>query len=209
MNSEEKNIAPETGAPEEQKTEKKKPDPEKLFPKRLEKVSSFYLFLVVMCTAALGIAVYFAIERDLLIAAVIAVVSVFFYARFAGYTLDDQLGLSYKTASGSMQITRCRARYGDVFYIPAKLFWYDVEAIADNAFFSPKGKNSELHTVYIPKSIKHIGRDVFESCESLSTICFEGTEAEWEKVTKETDLSALETVFCATIPSIQKAKKKK
>ena len=56
MNSEEKNIVSETDTPEEQKTEKKKPDPEKLFPKRLEKVSSFYLFLVIMCTAALGIA---------------------------------------------------------------------------------------------------------------------------------------------------------
>ncbi len=206
MNSEEKNIAAETEAAAEQKPEKKKLDSEKLFPKRMEKVQSFYLLLVIMCTVGLGVAIFCAVTQDLTWAAVIAAVSIFFYVRFAGYTLDDQLGLSYKTASGSMTITRCRARYGDIFYIPSRLLWYDVETISDRAFFSPKAKNGELHTIYIPKSIKHIGKDVFSSCESLSTVCFEGNQEEWEKVTKETDLSGFEMVFCATFPTTTKKK---
>ncbi len=206
MNSEEKNIAAETDAATEQKTEKKKLDSEKLFPKRMAKVQSFYLLFGIMYTAALGIAVYFAVSSDLKWAAVIAAVTVFFYVRFTDYTLDEQLGISYKTASGSLTVTRCRARYGDIFYIPSRLLWYDVETISDRAFFSPKAKNAELHTIYIPKSIKHIGKDVFSSCESLSTVCFEGSRAEWEKVTKETDFSGFNMVFCAPFPTITKKK---
>ena len=206
MNSEEKNIAAETDAATEQKTEKKKLDSEKLFPKRMEKVQSFYLLLVIMCTIGLGVAIFCAVTQDLMWAAVIAAVSIFFYVRFTGYTLDEQLGVSYKTASGSLTVTRCRARYGDIFYIPSRLLWYDVEAVSDKAFFSPKAKNAELHTIYIPKSIKHIGKDVFSSCESLTTVCFEGSRAEWEKVTKETDFSGFKMEFCAPFPTITKKK---
>ena len=209
MDSEEKNIVAEvTDTAEEEKSEKKKLDSEKLFPKRMEKMQSFYLFLVIMCTAALGIAVYFAVSRDLKWAAVIAAATVFFYVRFTGYTLDEQLGISYKTASGSLTVTRCRARYGDIFYIPSRLLWYDVESISDKAFFSPKAKNGELHTVYIPKSIKKIGKDIFVSCESLTTVCFEGTEKEWEMINKETDFSEYQMVFCAVFPKEETKKKK-
>ena len=176
-----------------QKEEKK--DAEKLYPVRLSKFKSFYLLLVIICAIGLGAAVYIAVAIDLLKGALIAAASIFIYLRFGRSMLDDSLGMYYKTNCGVLSVTRCRARYGDIFYIPARLMWYDVTELCDRAFFSALGKNREMHTVYIPKSITHIGKDVFASCDSLVRICYEGSREDFEKIEIETDLFVYELNF--------------
>lgn len=207
MNPEEKNtgtVAAESEATTE-KTDKPKKDPAKLYPARLSKFSSFYLCLVILASAGLLIAIYAAVAHELWWGALIAAVSVICYVRFTESEMRDKLGLTYKTGVATLSITSCRPKYGDVLYIPAKLLWYDVEEICDNAF-KPK-RNAELVEVYLPKSLKRIGKDVFCSCESLAAIRFEGTEAEWEAIDKETDLSCYEITFEAKYPEVKKSKK--
>lgn len=201
MNPEENKIvdiekSESTGAsvPEEEK----KKYAQKLYPVRLSKFKTFYLLLVIICATALGAAIYIAVAVDLLKGALIAAAAIFIYVRFGSSTLDERLGIRYKTNCGVLSVTRCRARYGDIFYIPARLMWYDVTELCDKAFFSTLNKNGKMHTVYIPKSITHIGKDVFASCDSLTCICYEGGKEDFEKIEIETDISTYKLVFEAS-----------
>lgn len=45
----------------------------------------------------------------------------------------------------------------------------------------------KLETVSIPKSIKHIGMNAFGNCASLKKIYYNGSEKDWDSVTKEDD----------------------
>ena len=193
MNTEE-NKAVDIEQTENAATTEKK-DAEKLYPKRLSKFKSFYLLLVIISAVGLGAAIYVAVAIDLLKGALIAALAIFIYVRFGRSTLDDRLGIYYKTHNGVLSVTRCRARYGDIFYIPSRLVWYDVTELCDRAFFSALGKNREMHTVYLPKSITRIGKDIFESCDSLTRICYEGSREDFEKIESQTDISAYELVF--------------
>ena len=177
-----------------------KKDPRELYLSRLNKFRIFYLLLVILSAAGLGAAIVVAVMLDLFYGALLAIVSVLAYVRFTQSELDDKLGLYRKTEAGALFITRARARYGDELYIPSRLLWYDVEGISDGAFFSPKAKNASLKAVYIPKSIKYIGKDVFASCASLEEIFFEGTEDEWNKIVKESSFDGLKINFEADYP---------
>ena len=181
--------------------EVKKPSPEEIYPKRLKKFADLYLLVVIISSLGLAAAITVAVMLDLLWGAVIALASLFIYTRFTASELRDRLGISYKTSAGSLEITKVKVRYGDVFFIPSRLVWYDVERIADGAFFSPSGKNAELRAVYLPRSIKHIGKDVFASCNSLCEVHFEGSASEWEKIEKLTSFDELEVSFDAAYPT--------
>ena len=82
---------------------------------------------------------------------------------------------------------------------------FDVTRIEDKAFLSKH--NAELRCVFLPKTLLSIGKDVFEGCQSLEAIFFEGTEEEWERIEKETDLSSLRITFEAKYPPVVKKKK--
>jgi hypothetical protein len=161
--------------------------------------------LVILAIAGIGIAIATAIISDLLLGAAIAFVTVFCYVRFCASEMRDKLGLSYKTDTASLTVTSCRPKYGDVLYVPAKLLWYDVEAIADEAFKAKK--NSELREVYFPASLKKIGKNIFVNCPNLEAVRFEGTKEEWEALEKETDFENITITFCAVYPSLPSKKK--
>ena len=178
----------------------KKKDPEKLFPIRLSKFNSFYLLVVLASVVALGVGIFVAVTNDLLWGTVIFFAAIAIYVYFTSSELHDKLGIWYKTDAGKLFVTKCRAKYGDVFYIPRRLLWYDVEVICDEAFLSPANKNASLHSVFLPKTVKKIGKNVFASCSSLCKICFEGTEEEWNAVENETSLDGIEVIFGASYP---------
>ena len=178
----------------------KKKDPEKLFPIRLSKFNTFYLLVVLAAVIALGVGIFVAVTNDLLWGSIIFFAAIAIYVYFTSSELHDKLGIWYKTDAGKLFVTKCRAKYGDVFYIPRRLLWYDVEEICDGAFFSPAGRNSALHSVFLPKTVKKIGKNVFDSCTSLCKICFEGTEEEWNAIENETSLEAIEVIFGAVYP---------
>ena len=188
----------------QESTPKKKKDPEKLFPKRLEKFNGFYLLVVLASIVSLGVGIFVAVTSDLLWGVAIFFAAIFIYVYFTSSELHEKLGIWYKTDAGSLFVTKCRARYGDIFYIPARLLWYDVEEICDNAFFSPANKNAELRAIYLPKTLKRIGKNAFASCAALSEIHFEGTKEEFGKIENGTSLDGLEIIFGASYPKQKK-----
>ena len=121
--------------------------------------------------------------------------------------ISSLLGIEYKTYEKGMKLTKCRARYGDVFWVPARLMFFDVVKIENKAFCNDH--NAELRCVFLPKSLQAIGKDVFEGCDALEDIFFEGSCEEWEKIEKLTDLSSLRITFDAKYPAIKKKSKKK
>ena len=183
---------------------KKKKDPEKLFPIRLSKFNSFYLLVVLAAAVSLAVGIFVAVTSDLFWGIAIFFAGIFIYVYFTSSELHEKLGLWYKTDAGTLYITKCRARYGDVFYVPSRLLWYDVEELCDEAFLSPANKNKELRAIYLPKTLKRIGKDVFASCEALTEIYFEGTEEEFQKIEKETSLEGLKVIFGASYPEKKK-----
>ena len=173
--------AEEKGSPENScNQEPQATDPFKLYPMRLEKFMSFYRTLVVAAFAGITAAVIVAIYESLLYGALIGIGSIFIYIFFASNEIFEKLGLAYKTTAGSLEIKYCRKKYGDVFFVPSKILWYDVEKIGDEAFNSVK--NEGLTEIYIPKSIKSFGKDVFCGCADLIAIRFEGSEEEWQAI---------------------------
>ena len=217
MNSEEKIVAStnedtltneakvNTDVTVEQKPQAPKKDPQKLYPIRLSKFNSFYTGLVVLAAIGFALAILTASIKDLFWGAVIALVTLFCYLRFSASELKEKLGLSYKTATGSLTVTACRPRYGDILYIPSKLLWYDVERIGDEAFRAKK--NAELREIYLPRTLKKIGKDILVGCENLEAVRFEGSQEEWEAIEKQTDFDSLELYFDAVYPCLKKNKK--
>ena len=47
--------------------------------------------------------------------------------------------------------------------------------------------NDKLVKVVLPASITYLGRDIFNICPILSELYFEGTQAQWESISKETN----------------------
>ena len=189
---------------EEKVPKKPKKDPEKLFPMRYAKYHSFYLLVVLSAIIALGVGIFVAVTDELLWGIGIFFAGIFIYVYFASSELHEKLGIWYKTDAGALAVTKCRARYGDVFYIPSRLLWYDVEELSDKAFFSPANKNKELCAIFLPKTMKRIGEDVFASCESLSVIYFEGSEEDFLKIESKTSFEGFEIVFNHSLPDKKK-----
>ena len=180
-------------------------DPFELYPVRYARVTRFYLCIVLISFIGFMGAVFAAIYKDLLWGALIGAISFFVYVVFTSNELLEKLGIAYKTSVGSLTLTYCRKRYGDVFFIPSRLLWYDVERIGDNAFRSET--NATLKEIYIPASIKSIGKDAFAACTELRAVRFEGTREEWEAISCESDLSHIELCFNAAFPLIPNKKK--
>ena len=180
-------------------------DPFKSYPERYERFKIFYLCIVVISFVGFMGAIWVAIYNDLLWGALVGAISFFIYYVLTANELIDKLGISYKTSVGSLEVNACRMRYGEVFFVPSRLLWHDVERIGDRAFCSPK--NATLREIYIPKTIKSIGKDVFSLCDSLEALRFEGSEEEWQAIENESELCGVEVTFDAVYPiSVQKKK---
>ena len=179
--------------------------PHKEYAKRMTSFEEKYI--MTLCAAGIAIAAGIALSifYEFIIGVAAVALGVVIYIKFVNSDLYTLLGFEYKTYTDGLSLTLCRARYGDVLWIPSKLIYFDVTRIEDKAFSSKH--NEELRCVFLPKSLKSVGKDIFEGCDALEDIFFEGSEAEWEKIEKETDFSSLRLTFDAKYPPVKKKKK--
>ena len=204
-----KPLAEETEKDVNSEETKKKPSlpPHKEYAKRMLSYREKYIKIVAASGAVVAASIPIALYLDLLIGIALAIFGAVFYMKFASNEMYNTLGLDYKTYTEGISITTCRARYGDVVWIPQGLAFFEVTRIEDRAFCTKH--NAELRCVFLPRSLRSIGKDVFEGCNALEDIFFEGTEEEWKNVVNETDFSAFRLTFDAKYPPITKNKKKK
>lgn len=194
----------EAAAPE-QETEKKICSEEE-YVKRICDFNSFYFYLVISIAVVIGCAIAVAILVNLWAGLAMAVIGVAVYRVFICDELLKKLGIRYSTEAGELSIVSFKAVYGEKFYIPKSLIWYPVTELRDGAFESTD--NSELRELYLPSSIKKIGKNLLGESSKNIKIFFEGSREDWELIEKETDLDGVEVIFNAEFPALPKKQKK-
>ncbi len=188
--------------------EKKAPPvpPHREYAKRVARFKKFYAQLLAIIGAVMLGALAVAIFYSLPLGIIIAVVAALLYRFFVLDEMFKQLGIKYTGIVGGISITACEERYGDVLWIPSSLIFFDVTEISDRAFTNKA--DPALRCVFIPRSVKTIGENIFENITSVTEIRYEGTQEEWKKIEKKSDFSDLSIFFEAKYPPIPKKKKK-
>ncbi|MBQ8141508.1 MAG: hypothetical protein IJ038_07435 [Clostridia bacterium] len=192
---------------QEVKEERPALPPHKEYAKRNLQFHNYYNQLLFAICVAVVLAVAVAVAYNVVIGLSIGAVAAVIYAVFVSDEAYKKLGVKYKSIAGGAAVSACRARYGEVFWLPSRIIGFDVIRIDDRAFSSPK--NEELKCVFLPSTLKEIGENIFEDCPSLCEIHFEGSEKDWERIEKKTDFSSLNLKFDAKYPPIPKKKNKK
>lgn len=180
--------------------------PHKRYIQRIKKFQKYYTQLVIIIGAIIVISVIIAVVYNLIIGVSTVIFAAILYNSWASSEMYKELGIKYKSITGGIIVTSCKARYGDIMWIPASLIRFDVIEIDDRAF--AKRNNESLTKLFLPKTLKKIGTDIFDGCDSLKEIFFEGSEEEWNNVEKNTDFSCYKVIFEAKYPPIIKKKKK-
>ena len=180
--------------------------PHKEYAKRMLEFSNFYVGFIIVIGCIMASAVALAVIYNVLLGVAVATFGAVFYVSVLSDNLSRTLGFRYVSLAGGIRLTMCRARYGEVMWVPGQLMGFDVIAIGDGAFKSPK--NGSLKKVFLPRTLKSIGKDVFSGCEELSDIYYQGSEEEFSKIESLTDLSAYRVNFDAKYPPMLKKKKK-
>ncbi len=205
------NITPESipqnGQPLTETPQAPAVPPHKEYAARMAKFRDYYIRLLWCVGAAAAIGIVLAVIYNVIVGVCVAVLAAIVYKTFTYDEMLKQVGVGYKSIAGGIKITACRARYGEVIWVPQSLIWFDITEIGDRAFESDK--NAELKKVFLPQSLKKIGSDIFSGCENVREIYFEGDARAWEEIEKETDFSACKIIFEAKYPPIPKKKKKK
>ena len=179
--------------------------PEEKFAKKREKFNSFYIQLVALCAIVAAATVAVAIIADVIVGICVAITLAIIYVYFSKDELRRSLGLVCLVSHASLRVTAVRAvrsiSLTDAF-IPARLMWYDVAEIASGALAHEK--NGELERLHLPKTITLIEKGAFDGCDTLNTLVFECSEAAFEKITVEEDLSRFTLVFDVPLPKKKK-----
>lgn len=173
----------------------------------LNRFNGFYTSLTIICISLCLISIAVAIILSLPVGVIIAVADAFLYAFLSTYRAYSLLGLRFKSIRGMIHVTCADCVFENTAFVPDRFVWAWVTHVDDCAFASDK--NESLSSVYIPRGIEHIGKDVFGMNASHVTVFFEGDEHEWERIDKETDFSSVTTVFSAPFPRLEKKNTRK
>ena len=174
----------------------------------LRYLNKAYLWIVISCATIAALGIFIAIQFVLWIGVAVAFVSALCYMIFSKLILKKFLGMSYESTSGAITITKVSAKEQAEVFIPRRIFWVNVTCLGDKAFAGEHAKN--LQAVHIPATVTEIGENVFEGCDALKAVYFEGTAEAWEQIESATSFDGLELIFCDTalyeLPKKNKAK---
>ena len=205
-NLEEKNIEAITAAePQAALPNEDTIPPHKKYIRRMKKFQKYYIQLLMIVCAIIAVSVVIAVVYNLLLGVSIAIFAAILYNSWAVSEMYKEIGIKYKSITGGIKITACKQRYGEIMWIPASLIHFDVIEIDDRAFAEKNNEN--LVKIFLPKTLKYIGENVFVSCDSLKEIFFEGNEEEWNQIEKKTDLSSYKIIFDAKYPPMPRKKR--
>lgn len=172
---------------------------------RLADFSDFYLKLVAFSGAAIAGAIAVAVLESVILGAALAFFVSSVYTYFTASELKKKLGLSADSLRGGIRVKKAVCVYGDTVYIPSRIMWSCVEELADGAFSKCESLPTEI---YLPKSIKRIGKDIFGDNENFPVIYYEGTIDEWKRIETATPFEAFEVSFDAEMPSLPPRQKR-
>lgn len=181
--------------------------PDEEYIKRTLAFRKYYNHLLYITGAIEAVAIALGVLWNVLVGASLAVLGAVIYFVYAADESYKMLGVKYSSGVGGITLTKCRAVYGDTLIIPPSLIGLDTISIGDKAF-GMSDKNKDLRIIYLPATLKTVGENIFENCDSLAELYFEGSEEKWKSIDSRTDLSAYKLFFDAKYPELPKKEKK-
>ena len=121
--------------------------------------------------------------------------------------LYAKLGIAYRSFHGGMTVTAVYGKNREIVYIPDKVIMLTVIEIGNRAFTHNSSKS--IREIHLPKTIKKIGKSAFAALPALTDVYFEGSEEEWNRISRFAPLENVTMHFGEPIPRIEKPKRQK
>ncbi len=173
----------------------------------LKSVNSSYLAIVIISAAIAAAGITVAVLWYVSAGLALAILAILFYMYATKSLLSGRLGISYKSSTGRLCISKLCTNGKQELWIPSRLLWLDVTEIS-NRVFTPEDAAS-VKILHLPKALLSIGKYAFEDCNALQHIYFEGSEQEWASIELNCDLEGIELHFLDnSIFSVPKTEKK-
>ncbi len=163
------------------------------YEKALKCANDGYLFTVILTAVLIVIGIAVAVLYRVSIGLCIGIASVLVYMGLTKNILYKTLGIYYRSGSGALTVTELYGKGRTEVFVPEKLLWMPVREIDSLAF--KHESSASIQTLHLPCSLSVIGKDILEGCDSLCTVYFEGSEAEFAEIESATDFSAYTLVF--------------
>lgn len=162
-------------------------------------ISKIYLGIVILSALAAISAIVIAVHIRVLYGLALGMAAALCYTFATSFVLKKKLGISYRSESGKLTVTKYDAKGNTQAWIPERLIWLDVTEIDDGAFAVASSGN--LREIHLPGTIIRIGADAFAQCPKLERIYFDGGAEDFGKIEIESDLSSYKIVLKACPPA--------
>ena len=175
----------------------------------LKKTAELYRNITVICAIIVAGAIAVAALWNVFVGLAMGIAAVLLYMFMSKKALEKWLGISYKSTSGELTVTKIDAKHKEEIWIPSRLIGLDVTVIEKNAFSAEGSKL--VKKLHLPATLKEIEEGAFDGCEALEELYFEGTDCEWKEIKNSEKLSSLKITFCdsSAYTFTKKAKKAK
>ncbi len=205
--------AKESKAKKEKKTAKSAPEvkktPAEQFVLALKNADISYLYILAISGLLTVGGIFFATVSRVSVGLGVCIGAVLIYMGMTRNMLKKDLGIAYRSTSGSLTVTELFANGREEIFIPSRAILLNVTEIESYAF---KHEGAEcIKAVHLPATLTCIGKDIFAGCESLTTVYFQGSREQLTAIECGTDLSPYELIFDdgATYQTPRKKKEKK
>ena len=173
----------------------------------LKTVEKGYLLAIVIAAAIAIGAIICAVHYQVLLGLLLMILAIVTYLAIVINLLYSKLGIAYRALHGGMTVTALYGKNREVVYIPDKLLMLTVTEIGTRAFTHESSKS--IKEIHLPKTLLRIGTSAFAQLPALTDVYYEGSEEEWQKLSRLAPLENVTVHFGEPIPRLEKPKKEK
>ena len=165
-------------------------------------------FCALAITAAIAVgAIVSAVHYRVSLGFLLLIFSVVTYLAIVINLLYSKLGIAYRSFHGGMTVTALYGKNREVVYIPDRLLFLTVTEIGTRAFTHESSKS--IREIHLPKTLLRIGTSAFAKLPALTDVYYEGSEEEWNEISRLAPLENVTMHFGEPIPRLPIKEKKK
>ena len=180
---------------------------EEIFLAALRSIKKGYIWALVITVIITTGAIVCAVHYRVSIGVLLLIFGVAVYLAIIINMLYKKLGIAYRSFRGGMTVTALYGKGREVVYIPDKLIMLTVVEIGARAFTHESSKS--IREIHLPKTLLKIGPSAFANLPELTDVYYEGTEEEWNEISRQAPLENVTMHFGEPIPRLKSPKKDK
>ncbi|MBQ9085999.1 MAG: hypothetical protein IJY47_02300 [Clostridia bacterium] len=146
----------------------------------IRKFEVFYFQLVIGCGCVLIMGIVVAVLVSVLVGILIFLAGCGIYLYFLRDELKKRLGLKYRRGEDGWAVTPVARGEDEELWIPERLMWLEVTEL----FRGEEPPCEGIRALHLSAGIKLLEEGLFDRLPNLETICFLGTEEQWQAVIK-------------------------